>query len=180
MKMKIEQMKRLALETGFFEAGALDINALVYEPQIREICETNRCGAYGKLWVCPPAIGTLAECKERVEQYQSMLLFSAKFDLEDPFDYEGMMDGVARFQKMIEAFDAQIRPLTDTYLLLANGGCGNCKTCTCPDAPCRYPEKAFQALEGYGFDVSALAAAAGMHYHNGANTMTYFGALLFS
>jgi len=36
------------------------------------------------------------------------------------------------------------------------------------------------SLEGYGFIVSELAESAGIRYHNGANTVTYFGALCFS
>jgi hypothetical protein len=36
------------------------------------------------------------------------------------------------------------------------------------------------SLEAYGVNVSKLAASAGMKYINGQNTVTYFGAVLFS
>ena len=36
------------------------------------------------------------------------------------------------------------------------------------------------SLEAYGVNVSRMAQAAGMKYINGANTVTYFGAVLFS
>jgi hypothetical protein len=36
------------------------------------------------------------------------------------------------------------------------------------------------SLEAYGINVSELAKAAGMNYINGQNTVTYFGAVLFS
>ena len=35
------------------------------------------------------------------------------------------------------------------------------------------------SLEGYGFIVNELATEAGIRYNNGANTVTYFGALLY-
>ena len=45
--------------------------------------------------------------------------------------------------------------------------------------PCRFPEKAFPSLEAYGVFVSKLAQACGMRYINGANTVTYFGVVLY-
>ena len=37
-----------------------------------------------------------------------------------------------------------------------------------------------RSLEAYGIHVSKLAETAGMKYINGQNTVTYFGAVLFS
>jgi len=66
-------------------------------------------------------------------------------------------------------------------LHLGAGGCGVCKTCAKrTNEPCRYPKLAMASLEAYGINVSRLAAAAEMKYTNGANTVTYFGAVLFS
>jgi hypothetical protein len=36
------------------------------------------------------------------------------------------------------------------------------------------------SLEAYGVNVSGLASVAGMKYINGQDTVTYFGAVLFS
>ena len=65
-------------------------------------------------------------------------------------------------------------------LHLGAGGCGICRACARrEDLPCRHPELAVASLEGYGVNVSALAASAGMKYVNGQNTVTYFGAVFF-
>ena len=69
--------------------------------------------------------------------------------------------------------------LSGGYLLLSNEGCKRCEKCTYPDAPCRFPDKLFHSLEGYGFIVSELAKMAGISYINGENTVTYFGAVMF-
>lgn len=127
----------------------------------------------------PPAVGTLAECRERIGRYENMLLFSSKYDLEDSFDFEGMHASLHKFKQTVASFRSDIQKLLPRYLLLSNEGCGQCETCTYPHAPCRFPEQLCHSLEGYGFLVSELAKSAGMHYHNGANTVTYFGALLF-
>ena len=66
-------------------------------------------------------------------------------------------------------------------LHLGAGGCGVCESCAKKtNEPCRFPEKAMPSLEAYGINVSELAKASGMNYINGQNTVTYFGAVLFS
>lgn len=68
-----------------------------------------------------------------------------------------------------------LRGQVEDFLLLANEGRDKCEKCTYPDAPCRFPDQTHGALEGYGIFVSELAKQAGIHYINGANTVTYFG-----
>ena len=66
-------------------------------------------------------------------------------------------------------------------LHLGAGGCGVCKPCAKQSGePCRFPELAMPSLEAYCINVSELARAAGMKYINGPNTVTYFGAVLFT
>ena len=66
-------------------------------------------------------------------------------------------------------------------LHLGAGGCGVCKRCAKVDGePCRFPSEAMPSLEAYGINVSSLASLSGMKYINGQNTVTYFGAVLFS
>ena len=173
------KMIDIARRIGFWEIGFVDMNHLRYYPEVRRICEQNTCRNYGKTWACPPAVGTLAECQRRVEQYDTMLLFSCKYDLEDSFDFEGMTAGLHAFKKTVDAFDAELKSLLTDYHLLANEGCGRCESCTYPSAPCRFPSNLHPSLEGYGFVVSELAKNAGIRYINGADTVTYFGALLF-
>ncbi len=43
---------------------------------------------------------------------------------------------------------------------------------------CRFPGRAHGSLEANGIFVSELAAMAQVKYNNGANTVTYFGALI--
>ena len=89
----IEIIKKAALEAGIWELGEVDISRLAYHGEVREICRGNLCRGYGATWACPPAIGTLGECRARVERYSRMALFSAKYQLEDSFDMEGMQNG---------------------------------------------------------------------------------------
>lgn len=173
-----EEIERIA-KSIFSETGYVDTGKLVFYPEVRQICEQNGCRRYGTTWACPPAIGTLDECRARVEPYDRMLLLAKKYELEDSFDYEGMMEGMRDFRDAADEFDRRIRGLLTDFLLLANESCGRCTKCTYPDAPCRFPEQLHPSLEGYGFVVNELAREAGVRYNNGPATVTYFGGLFF-
>lgn len=174
-----EKIKKIVAETGFSEMGFLDPGNLRYYREIRKICEENTCRNYGTSWACPPAVGTVDQCRERVEQYDRMLLFSQVYPLEDSFDFEGMMEGLHDFKRRVDTLHRNISTQLPEFLLLSNEGCGRCPVCTYPDAPCRFPALLHHSLEGYGLIVSELAREAGIRYNNGPDTVTYFGALLF-
>lgn len=177
--MKRHELMQLAQGGLFSAAGCIRVSDLTFSQEVRAICEGNACRSYGTTWACPPAVGTVEECRAQVRQYDTMLLFSRHYPLEDSFDFEGMMAAMLAFKEQVDAFAAQVAPRLPAFLLLSNEGCHRCQTCTYPNAPCRFPAQLYPSLEGYGFLVSELAAQAGIPYHNGANTVTYFGALLF-
>lgn len=176
----LQKIRDAAAESGFTETGCVPPEKLHYLPEVRKICEGNVCRNYGATWACPPAVGTLEECRERVSRYGTMLLFSKKYQLEDSFDFHGMLSALRDFKQTVDMFNGQLKALVTDCLLLSNEGCGRCETCTYPSAPCRFPGRLYHSLEGYGFSVSELAAAAGLRYNNGVNTVTFFGALLFN
>ena len=176
---KLSILTKTALNCGFTEAGLIKTTMLNFYPEVRKICEGNTCRSYGKTWVCPPAVGTLDECKAKVMAYENMLLFSQKFQLEDSFDFEGMHGGMFLFKDTVDRFAEAIRPLLDNCLILSNEGCNRCHECAYPNAPCRVPDKLYPSIEGFGFIVSELAVQAGIRYNNGSNTVTFFGAILY-
>lgn len=173
-------IEEIAVQSKLFEIGYVDIGNLKYHSEVRTLCERNSCRNYGTSWACPPAIGTIAECRERVKCYAKMLLFSKKYQLEDSFDFENMKRGLYDFKQTVDIFDQNIKNILSDYLLLSNEGCKRCAKCTYPNAQCRFPAQLYHSLEGYGFIVSELAREAGIHYNNGTNTVTFFGALLFN
>lgn len=175
-----QTLEQLATESGMYQYGWVNPQTLTFHEEVRGICASNGCGLYGTNWACPPACGSLEECETACKQYQHMLIFTNVYQLEDSFDFEGMTDGMKDFKKRLEQFHEKLKPLLTDYLILGNEGCHRCETCTYPDAPCRFPDKLYPTVEGYGFIVNELAQAAGIAYNNGPNTVTYFGAVLFN
>lgn len=147
---------------------------------VRGMCAANRCGMYGKSWACPPGVGDWQTLRDECYAHTHALIFTTKHVLEDDFDIEGM-------QKAAEDHKTFNRTLCDLLeahaipcLLYGAGGCTLCKTCTYPDAPCRFPTRAHRSMEACGIDVGALARLCGIKYNNGPLTVTYFSMLVFS
>lgn len=176
----VSSIEKSAAESGLLEYGCVPVENLKFYEEVRAICQGNTCRNYAASWACPPAIGTLAQCKERIGQYNKMLLFSKIYELEDSFDFESMTAGLMDFKHTVDGFQQKINDILPSYLLLSNEGCGRCAECTYPNAPCRFPHLLHHSLEGYGFIVKELADEVGIRYNNGLNTVTYFGALLFN
>jgi Predicted metal-binding protein len=176
----IEIIQEIFNQSEVFQYGIINTTDINFAEEVRKLCEVNTCRQYGKTWVCPPAVGTVDECRIKCLKYDKMFVFTIKYDLEDSFDFEGMNKGMSDFKKVSRDLDIKIKPYLENYLMLSNEGCDICVECTYPDNPCRFPDIAHGSIEGYGIFVNELAKSAGVNYVNGANTVTYFGALLFN
>ena len=91
---------------GFEEAGALNVEALEFLPEVRQRCAADRCRSFNRNWSCPPGCGTLEEIAERVKPYTRGILVQSIGQLEDEFDVETMMETEhtqkARFAQLVE------------------------------------------------------------------------------
>ena len=161
---------------GFTGWGFVDTDQIVFHPEVRHMCEVNRCGQYGKTWACPPGVGTYEECRAKCLAFPRALVFSGCYELEDCFDAEGMAEGHRKFEDSSRELH---KKLTGEYLFLSNEGCRNCPKCTYPDAPCRFPETLSPSVEGYGIMVFELAKSAGLVYHKSSQSVSYFGMCCF-
>lgn len=165
--------------TGVERWGFLDTEAIPFDPQVRALCEGNVCRSYGTTWACPPAVGTLDNCRARCLAYRRMMVFSTSYPLEDSFDLEGMHRGLRAFKSVCDQVAQAAGAILPDFLLLSNESCFRCAVCTYPDSPCRFPQKLFPSIEGYGILVSTLAQRAELPYVI-PGAVTYFGGLLFS
>ncbi len=164
---------------GFDRTAEIAVSEIAFEPSLIDLCKMNTCGNYGKNYTCPPLVGEPQELIRRAKTYQTAVVFQKIYPLEDSFDIEGMDAARRRFRSALEDVQAVCQTRLTDYLLLGAGGCSCCDCCAAQtDEPCRFPEKAIPSLEAYAINVSSLAAACGMRYINGANTVTYFGAVL--
>lgn len=171
----ITQQKSLMIH----EYGFVSTDDLIVSESVRNLCKDNVCGCYGKTWACPPGVGTLEECAKKMKAYKNIFVYTTKHELEDSFDWEGMMNGKKQHEKWEPAVVELFRKYYDDIMVLSTEGCAKCENCTYPDKPCRFPEKLHPSIESYGVEVNRLAKSAGVHYINGKNTVTYFSCIFF-
>ncbi|MBS6196320.1 MAG: DUF2284 domain-containing protein [Clostridiales bacterium] len=164
---------------GIHEYGFVKTEDLVVSKGVRKLCEDNVCGCYGKTWACPPGVGALEECEKKMKAYENVFVFTTKHELEDSFDWEGMISGKQEHEKMEPAVVELFREHFEHMMVLSTEGCARCENCTYPEEPCRFPDKLHPSIESYGVEVNRLAKTAGIHYINGKDTVTYFSCIFF-
>ena len=173
-----EEILELARNCGFTHVGELNIVALEFMPEVRDMCSADRCHKYGRSWTCPPGCGTLEEAAANAAHYHRGVLLQTTAQLEDDFDIEGMQQAEVDQKKSFAAFVEQLREEYPDCLPMATGGCTLCAQCTYPDAPCRFPKKAIPSMEAYGLLVSKVCEKSGLPYYYGPQTLTYTSCVL--
>ena len=168
---------RRALALGFSQAVVIDPKSLVAREDVRAMCAQDKCGAYGKNWTCPPHIGTIPQCQQKLRQYRRGILVQTVGQLSKAVDTKGYHRAQ---QQHLQSFHALARAISARFpkaLFLGAGGCRVCDVCAYPE-PCRFPEQAMGSMEGYGLFVTQVCRDAGIPYHHGDRTITYTGCIL--
>ena len=68
----------------------IDPRQIEFSERIRYVCE-HECTMYGKSWACPPAVGTVEACREKVLSYPAGLVFTTLTEVEDIADLEATL-----------------------------------------------------------------------------------------
>lgn len=180
-KELFDRLAGIALSLGAYKATVIPVELVETNAAFRDLCASNACGNYGRNWMCPPDAGDIHELMAQLRTYTYVLVYQTVTELEDSYDFEGMMDaGVSHNALMARLRDRLNGEGLPRALHLGAGGCRMCPVCAKRTGePCRKPDLAVASLETYGINVSKLATAAGMKYINGQDTVTYFGAVLF-
>ncbi len=180
-KELFDRLSSLALSLGAYRASVIPVERIETDASFRDMCAANVCGNYGRNWMCPPDAGDIHDLMAALHTYGYALVYQTVSELEDSYDFEGMMDaGVRHNRLMVELREKLNGEELSRVLHLGAGGCRMCEVCAKRTGePCRRPDLAVASLETYGVNVSKLAPTAGMKYINGKDTVTYFGAVLF-
>ena len=181
-----DKIKTGVIDLGISAAAYFDISDeagkdFKFDPRFRQLCKNNTCGSYGRNYMCPPSIGSLEDCMSDILRFKHALIIETIHVLEDPFDYEGMMDGGKAHKDNVDRVLEYIKNNIDysEIKILSAGGCKVCEKCGILDnVPCRFPELAIASLEGYAVDVAHLTTTHGLNYINGENTVTYVAVYL--
>jgi predicted metal-binding protein len=161
------------------EYAFLESHQVLFSHEVRSLCERNACGLYSKSWACPPSVGSIEHCQNRCSEFHDAVVFNSLSPLLKKNDVSGWHEARRMHEAITEEVVKIFRPSVDCILALSTEGCMVCETCSYPNSPCRFPERMFPAIEGFGINVIQLAKTCGIKYHNGPYTVTYFSAIFF-
>ena len=174
----MEKWIDIALKLGFSHVAPLRVETLQPRQDIREQCASNRCGAYGKNWTCPPYCGSLEECTEKLGQYRRGILLQTVGKTEKLIDTKAYRRTEQQHRTALLAFVEQMQKEYPRALCLCSSGCRICDRCAWPE-PCRFPEQAFASMEAYGLFVTQVCRDNDLAYYHGERTVTYTACVLF-
>ena len=174
-----EKVQAVGLKHGFTHVAALDTATIQLQQAVRDMCSADKCGKYGKNWSCPPACGELDECRKQVSDYRYGVLVQTVGELDDPFDFEGMMAAEAGHKENFIRMHDELRRHFADILPLGVGCCTRCRECSYPDAPCRLPDERIFSMEAYGMMVMQVCKDNGIGYYYGSDKVSYTSCFLF-
>lgn len=170
-------LERQLSQLPLFQYEFLKSEELVFTDRVRHICETE-CAMYGKTWACPPAVGTVEECRKRCLAYPTLLMISTVTEVEDSANMEETLATRADHEAVTHQAAELFRAQGCEILVLSTEACAICASCAYPDAPCRHPDRMFPCVESHGILVTDIAEKHGMEFFNG-NIVTWFSLIFY-
>ena len=172
------------LETGLAELPLLgyffiDPKGLEFSDRIRWICE-NECPMCGQTWACPPAVGPVADCREKCLGYESCLMIATITEVADIAD----IDETLATRSEHEAITTQVAALLEEQgikpYILSTEACAICDRCAWLDGePCRHPERMHPCVESHGINIIPTLEENGIEFQFGANVVTWVSLLFY-
>ena len=172
-----DKLEQALAALPLFQFAYVDTKDIVFTQRVRTICE-QECPMYNTTWACPPAVGTVDECRARCLSYPEALMMTSITEVSDIANLEETLST----REAHEELTRQVRDMlaaegAETYAL-STEACAICKKCAYPDGPCRHPEKMFPCVESQGILVTDLAEKHDMDFLNG-NIVVWFSLILF-
>lgn len=161
------------------EYAFMKSNTVIFSDEVRMLCKKNVCGMYGTSWACPPAVGSVEECKNRCNNFENAFMFTSLAKLRKKYDVAEWRETRLLHESITEKVARIFRDEFKESLILSTEGCNLCKKCTYPENPCRFPNRMFPATESFGIMVIQQAPLCNIKYNNGANAITYFSMIFF-
>jgi len=179
---EVEGMDYARLEEGLralplYQYDFIDTSELLFTQRIRTVCETE-CPMYNKSWACPPAVGTVEECRERCLRFPRALMMTTVTEVRDIADLAETLATRAPHEALTREVAALVAEQAGEVFVLSTEACAHCESCAWPDAPCRHPERMYPCVESHGIVATDIAEKHGIEFFDG-NIVTWFSLIFF-
>lgn len=167
------------LELPLMQYEWISPKELTFKEEVRQICK-QECPMYGKSWSCPPAVGTVEECKKRCMEYKGAFLFTTIAEVSDIANIEETLQTRYEHEEITRTLAKLFENEGAKVMLLSSESCAICETCAfCEGENCRYPERMIPCIESQGILVTALAEKYEIPFLDSMTTVQWFGMILF-
>lgn len=176
--MDRNQLEMRLSELPLYQYAFVRTEDLMFSERIRWICE-HECPMYGKTWACPPAVGSVEECKARCMKFDEALLIATITEVSDIANIEETLATRTPHEEITRQVHEMVREQAGDTMVLSTEACAICEECAWPDAPCRFKEKMFPCVESHGIVVTDLAEKTGIDFYAEGNLVTWFSLIFY-
>ena len=170
------QLAQLPLYVYFY----IDPKQLAFSDRIRYICQAE-CPMYGKTWACPPAVGSVEQCREKCLGYQSCLLVGTVTETDDISNMEKTLATRPEHEQLTNEIRQLLRDQGVEPYILSTEACAVCESCAYLEGkPCRMPERMHPCLESHGINLIPTLEENGLEFQYGENIITWYSLLFFN
>lgn len=179
VQLDIEKFEEHISQFPVYEYRLLDPEGVPIRERVRTIC-SQECERFGTTWACPPAVGTLKQCKNRIHSYDKAVFFSSVAEVSDLMNMEEMLSTRREHEIITEKIAGFLKEEGYDTFTLSTESCDICERCTYSEGkPCRHPERMHPCLESHGVVASEIVEEQKMEYNLGGNTILWFSMILF-
>ena len=101
-----EKLEAFICQYPVYQYAFFKPEEIAFSYRVRWICE-QECQRFGTTWACPPAVGTVDECKKRCLQYKECFLFSTIAEVSDVINFEETLKTRRAHEEITEAGNEQ-------------------------------------------------------------------------
>lgn len=174
-----EKIEEKISELPLMQYEWISTSELTFKEEVRQICK-QECLMYGKSWSCPPAVGTVEECRERCMGYKGAFLFTTIAEVSDIVNFEETLQTRFEHEKITRALGNVFKEEGLEVLLLSSESCAVCESCAyCEGEHCRHPEYMIPCIESQGILVTDIAEKYEIPFLDSMTTVQWFGLVLY-
>lgn len=175
----IEKLEAKLAELPLYFYGCIDPKTLEFSERIRYICSTE-CPMCNKTWACPPAVGEVAECKNRCLQYENCLMIGTITEISSIANIEEALATRPAHEEITNQVRDMFRAQGVEPYILSTEACSVCDRCAWLDGePCRFPEKMHPCVESHGINLIPALEENGLEFQYGDNIVTWYSLFFF-
>ena len=177
--MDTELLEQKLAELPLFGYFWIDPKELDFSDRIRWICE-HECPMYNRTWACPPAVGPVAECKEKCRSYAHCLMIATITEVNDISDINETLATRPGHEKITNQVRDLMREQGIHPYILSTEACTVCERCAWLDGqPCRLPGKMHPCVESHGINLIPTLENNGIQFQFGSNVVTWVSLLFY-